>query len=103
MELREFVKTTLVEIAEGVNDAKADYKKMGGEVNPLSGTIDGRKVNSRITDVSFNVALTQADKTDSSKGIGVMFSSVKIGASNTEEQAVSSLSRVSFTVKVKLP
>lgn len=103
MELREFVKTTLVEIAQGVKDAKVEYQKMGGEVNPLSGTYEGKVKNLHITDVVFDIALTQMDKTDASKGIGVLFSSVKVGAGKTEEQELSSISRVSFSVRVKLP
>ena len=103
MELREFVKTTLVEIAEGVKEAKDEYQKMGGEVNPRSYTMSGQKNVQGVSEIAFDIALTQMDKTDASKGIGVLFSSVKIGAGKTEEQGLSSVSRVSFTVAVKLP
>lgn len=92
MELREFVKTTLVEIAQGVNDAKLDYLKLKGEISPRE-----------MCRVKFDIALTQTEKADSSKGIGVVLSSVKIGTSKDEEQSSSSLTRVEFVVPVKLP
>ena len=92
MELREFVKTTLVEIAEGVKEAREDYAKLRGEI-PLKSQCK----------VRFDIALTQMDKEDSSKGLGVILSSVKIGANKTEEQVSSSLTRIQFDVLVKLP
>lgn len=103
MELREFVKTTLIEIAQGVIEAKAEYQKMGGEVNPRGCSMNGQRDVQGASQISFDIALTQMDKTDASKGIGVLSSYVKVGAGKTEEQELSSMSRVSFTVSVKLP
>lgn len=92
MELREFVKTTLVEIAEGVSDAKIEYLKLKGQIQ-----------DKRSCEVRFNIALTQTEKADSSKGIGVVLSSVKIGANKDEGQTSSSLTSVEFVVPVQLP
>ena len=92
MELREFVKTTLIEIAQGVKEAKPEYLKLQGEI-----------LDKRACEVKFSIALNQTEKADSTKGIGVVLSSVKIGTTKDEEQTSSSLTRVEFTVPVKLP
>ena len=92
MELREFVKNTLIEIAEGVKDAKLDYLKLKGEIPKRE-----------MCRVKFDIALTQTEKADSTKGIGVVLSSVKVGASKDEQQSSSSLTRVEFIVPVRLP
>ena len=92
MELREFIKDTLIEIAEGVNDAKEEYGKLKGEIADR-----GRCV------VKFNIALNQIEKNDSKKGIGVMLPAIKIGGNKAEELSLSSMTRIEFEVVVKLP
>ena len=92
MELSEFVKDTLTEIAQGVNEAREEYVKIGGDINTKARCC-----------VKFNIALNQIDKAESGKGIGVVLPSLKIGANKTDEQTSSAQTRVEFEVVVKLP
>lgn len=114
MELKEFVSSTLTQIAEGVKMAQDSYKSLGGEVNPkgfqqVSGDIPyGKEIAiksnaSLLCNVQFEVALTSDNSSGSTGGIGVLFGAVSIGGKTNEEARQTSLTKVKFNVPVKLP
>lgn len=107
MELKEFVKNTLIEIVEGVKNAKEECRKLGGEVTPSVtkaslGTETGSSYR-RTQEVEFEVALSEIDKSGSKKGIGVALSVVRAGGSSDAEKEIQSLSKIKFSVTIVLP
>ena len=111
MELKEFVRSTLVQIVDGVNDAREEIEKKGGSVNPVGGSFDqpslaGRQwsfADGATEIVNFDVALTQEDAKESKGGIGVFLGGVGLGAQGKSDSSSSSLSRIQFQVPLLLP
>ena len=115
MNLKEFVTTALVEIAEGVQDAQVQYKKTGGAVNPChiqrdntsglfykgkSGLPDDQF---SITNIEFEIGLADNSGSEQKTGIGVVFGAIGLGGNKKEQENTASVTRVKFSVPVKLP
>ena len=115
MELKEFISSTLTQIADGVRDAQKHYSEIGGVVNPgnlnrvegttiLYGKVDPQYRSAiLLCNVHFEVSLTSEDKSSSSGGIGVFLSAVSLGGKTSDSDSKSSLNRVTFDVAVSLP
>lgn len=112
MDLKTFVKETLVQIAEGVNEAKPDIQNAkcelvrGGqqyisEKSPIASVTHGVYQNP-VSVVNFNVTLTNDDKQDSGGGLSVLFGTFNVGGkvAKTTQQATSN--SVSFQVYLSL-
>ncbi len=102
MELRDFIKTTLEEIAGGVAGAKPEFKKLGGEVNPLHHSSVKGMAKQTIS-IAFEVSLADNSTDTKGGGIGVLLSIVSVGANKTSEKEIQSLTKVEFSVPVILP
>lgn len=111
MDLKTFVKETLVQIAEGVNEAHQGVKD--AKCNLVRGSqqyISEKSVIANVTNVNqypvsvvdFNVTLAHDDKQDSGGGLSVLFGTFNIGAkaAKTTQQATSN--SVSFQVYLSL-
>ena len=111
MDLREFVRETLVQIVGGVVDARDPIVEKGGDINPVGGNFDQASLGERQWDwkrgateiIEFDVALTKSDKEDAKSGIGVFLGGIAIGARSSGENAYSSMTRVKFSVPLLLP
>lgn len=108
MELKEFVKETLVQIMEGVNEAQEVSDKYGAIVNPRK--IENIQLSARINDevhsvqnVEFEVGLTESKSDENKTGIGVLLSIVGIGTENKGSSALFSVSRIKFSIPIILP
>lgn len=111
MELKDFVKETLLQLTEGVKEAQAECIKHGGLINPmlevpLSNT--GLKVQIKdkyypVTKVEFKVGLSEIAETENKKGIGVFLSSISFGAEQTKDKSLQSITSIEFSVPVVLP
>ena len=115
MELKEFISSTLTQIAEGVKDAQQSYSELGGEVNPANlHSVGGTTIPYGIIhtgynnvvllcNVHFEIALTKEDSNSQSGGIGVFLDVLSLGHKDTDCGARSSITRISFDVPVSLP
>jgi hypothetical protein len=106
MELRDFIKTTLEEIAGGVAGAKPEFKKLGGVVNPnfdKAHNIQKNMGQRKLIDIQFEVSLADNSTDTKGGGIGVLLSVVSVGANKASEKEVQSLTKVEFSVPVILP
>ena len=103
MELKEFITTTLTQIAEGVNDAKPVYSKFGAEVNPNVSITNYSGGHKSTCNIDFEVALTDSSKTTAGGGIGVALSIFKAKGEKSTDSESESLTRIKFTVPVQLP
>lgn len=109
MELREFIRETLVEIAQGVSDAQFEASHL---IAITPGTINGES-NEEITDIEFDIALTTSTENTSSSEKSLTSGKLKVvgvevsagGGMKSEEDATElseKISRIKFKVPVKL-
>ena len=107
MELKEFIKETLVDIVQGVRDAKTSVQEDIGrpsEICPKLGAGGRSGAGSRnLTDtmVEFDIALTSTEAGGKKGGIGVFLASVSVGGQVTSKTQTGSLSRIKFDVLVR--
>lgn len=109
MDLQTFVKLTIIQICDGVDDAANEVKSRGALVNPNGTYNDGNAtyVNPErprtVQNVEFDVAVTTIEGTGTEGGIGVMVGSIGLGSKGKSDTSKSSTSRVKFTVPISLP
>lgn len=111
MELKEFVKETLLQLTQGVKEAQAECIKHGGLINPMLEVPIGYKKSKvdiddkyyPITNVEFKVGLSENSGTENKKGIGVFLSSISLGAEQTKDRSSQSITSIEFSVPVVLP
>lgn len=110
MELKEFIKEVIVDIYDGISDAK---KATGKTVVPEASLVpesipyvkNGIGPGAKATMVSnliFEVSLAETDKEGSSGGIGVLLGSFNLGGKTTTENNQSSLSKIKFNIPIEL-
>lgn len=110
MNVQEFIKTALVEIIAGVSEARDAANEYGAIVgsDKAYGNVKEAKIitdeNGRIiSNVEFDIALSQIDSTDTKGGIGVFLGSVGVGSQGASHGENSSHSRIKFSVPVVFP
>ena len=118
MDLKTFIKESLVQIAQGIEEASADLKESTAIVNPpnvvgTNGTNDS-KVYGHLTDrqeivttivqkIDFDVAVTAASGTEKKGGAGIMVGAIGIGGQGKADTSNSSQSRIRFSIPMVLP
>lgn len=111
MDLKEFIRDTLTQIAEGAAEAQANINALGGEVIPhiRSGTyMELGKHGLLSTEngyahmIEFDVALTASEGTGTKGGIGVFLGAVTLGSGGESKTENSSLSRIKFSIPISL-
>lgn len=98
MELREFVRTTLIEIMQGVQDAQL-YWTSGenkGAINPIFGEIS--PATTTFQEINFDVAVTATDQKSGGVGGGIKVFSVNLSGEAQKSLSNSTVSRVVFKV-----
>lgn len=108
MELKDFVRDSLTEILEGALATHEAIKGKGAAVNPETGalrpdTAGSTKAHGMVNCVEFDVALTDAEKTSASGGIGVFLGSLNLGGKAEKGTEASSLTRIKFRIPLGLP
>lgn len=107
MELKEFIKTALIEIVEGVSEASQVAGKHGAAVGStkLYGYLKEAKVvtdeeGTPVSQVDFDIALTEAKKSNTNGGIGVNLGGIKLGTDGASHAENESSSRIKFSVPI---
>lgn len=103
MTLQEFVRDSLLQIKNGVDEAKQKNKDIGMEVEAL-----GKQEASCMTAdrrvgflVDFDVAVTVSEKAGNEVGAGILVASLfNAGGKKTADSEQSSVSRIRFCVPV---
>lgn len=115
MELKNFISSTLVEIAEGIKDAQEKFKEMGGVVNPSNIFMQNglcspggnpQKSPDRcynLSNIEFEIELAENNDSENRAGIGVLLSQIGLGANTREQHLSASMNKVKFNVQVKFP
>ena len=112
MDIKEFIKTTLSQIVEGVAEAQSTVAPLGGIVSPAmaSGITEHTQFlglsegGSLVFAIDFDVAVTvnAAEGTKAGAKLEVM-SLVNLGAGGESSKSSQSMSRVKFRVPLALP
>lgn len=111
MNLKEFIESTLTQIAEGAADANTKIEELGGQVNPpinagtyleliKHGVLSTPKGHAQM--VEFDIALTSSEGTGTKGGVGVFLGAVSLGSTGASKQESTSLSRIKFSIPISL-
>lgn len=112
MELKEFVKETLLQITKGVKESQDDILELGGFVNPsirigkssgdshVSSLSDGQNIYTVDFDIAISIAENTGTKADGKLSVASIFSA---GASTSSSEANKTLSKISFKIPLALP
>lgn len=106
MNLRDFVKETLVEIAEAVDEANDALKDKGAFVNPVKVVPHTGRATEHVRqlhEVEFDVAVTAEEGKETKGGLGIMVGTIGLGAQGKSETSGSTHSRVKFKIPLLLP
>lgn len=110
MELNEFVKDVIVNIYDGLSEAQ---KVTGKSVLPSGGIVSegipyvkkgiGIQTNATmISNLEFEVALTDGVKDGVHGGIGVLLGALTVGTKGNSETQQTSLSKIKFNIPIEL-
>jgi len=110
MELKEFIKETLIQITEGIKEAQDATKETGVIINPDKLGI-GAKGDKYIypdgwrftNDIEINVAVSVNEKEGHKGGIGVVTGFFSGGASVSQNNENTNVSTIKFSIPVALP
>lgn len=118
MDLREFVKESLIQISKGIADANEELKDTGAMINPLhvivntensqaygrTGASANQPSNSRVVEkVEFDVAVVAEEGTQTKAGIKLSVASMGLNAGGQSNASDRSESRIKFTIPVVFP
>lgn len=108
MDLKEFVKEALTQLAMGVQEAQSGLPHGAGTINPCvrpAGPLGGELVvgGTHVQDVQFDVAVTASERSDIQGDAGVRIAVVNFGGKGGTSTENSSVSRLKFTVPIALP
>ena len=110
MKLKDFIKETLKEIAEGVVEAQNETKDTGAIINP-SAFVTGphgdkyfyHSGTRHVEDIEINVAVSVTEVDGERSGIGVVAGFITGGIGNTTESHNSTVSTIKLKIPVALP
>jgi hypothetical protein len=119
MDLKDFIKETLIEIASALSEADKELTSIDAVVNPKNVIVaggDGHSIYGYLAKdsenrdqrrpvhiVEFDVSVTATDKTGTKGGIGVMVAGIGLGSQGQSEAANSVYSRLQFKVPIAFP
>jgi len=106
MELKEFIKETLVQITEAVVESGEICSKKGANVNPLlsdNKEMAMTQLNDSVSMVKFHVGLCESKDSLDKRRIGVFLANIGMGYSGNEGQKANSITSIDFSIPIKLP
>ena len=113
MDLKDFVKTTLVDIVKGIDDANKELSAMNSFVatdnldkignDTIKGARDDKGKIHIVSDINFDVAVTASESAEKQGGAGVsVLSSINLGGKLKNENLSSTTSRLKFCLPLAL-
>jgi hypothetical protein len=120
MDLRNFIKESLVQIALGIEDADDALEDSSAFVNPINVHSSNGKhgddiygfiskenssfsVSRVIQNIRFDVAVTAEKGTESKGGVGLMVGALAFGSQGKSDASNASQSRIQFSIPMLLP
>ena len=118
MDLKDFVKESLVQISYGINDANSEISGTGAIINPLNVIVNSENSqaygrtgqphstheNSRVVErVEFDVAVVAEQGEQTNGGIKLAIATIGLGVGGQSDKSNRSESRIKFTIPVVFP
>jgi hypothetical protein len=117
MQLNEFIKMVLVEIAEGINEANKELEGHDSSVNPSGVRPYGDKENDGVFGIvdkadntvrlahliDFDVAVHASEEKEKKGGVGILVASIGMGVQEKTDNNTSSTSRIKFKIPMSFP
>ena len=110
MELKEFIKTTLTQISQGITEAQEEVKDNDMIINPasLSSNSNGEKYLRTdgwryVQDIEINVGVTAIEKEGEKAGIGIVTGILSGGVQASNDNSNQTVSTIKFNIPVALP
>ncbi|MBI5353789.1 MAG: hypothetical protein HZB50_14190 [Chloroflexi bacterium] len=116
MELKSFVKETIVQIIEGVKEAQDHALDFGAIVNPKGFFTEHEIIKwlperlekggwreGQVIDFDVSIAISETDEARGGLGIQVASTVIGLGVSGKSEEQNSTISRLKFSVPLFLP
>lgn len=109
MNVQEFVKDSLVQVCQGVDEAAQELSENGAYVNPPHGLSPAKLRFVQhdnpmiVNDLEFDIAVITGKAEGSEGGIGLLVMGLGLGATGTQKDEESQTSRIRFKVPVALP
>jgi hypothetical protein len=114
MNVQEFIRESLVQIANAIHEANEVFasSSISAQANPAGAILESASGSTYLDvtdtqDIEFDIAVTVTESAEasSSKKAGVAISVVtgSVGGTKTSESSNSSVSRLKFTIPLKLP
>jgi hypothetical protein len=109
MELKDFIKTTLVEITNGVVEAQLELKDTGCLINPEGFSMQGGQIKQgykneyrAIQMVKMNIAVSVTENSGKKSGIGVA-KIINAGINSEQMASNEKITTIEFEVPIALP
>lgn len=109
MELQEFIKTTLVQITNGVIEAQKELKESGCLINPEGFTMEGGQIKRgyenhyrAIQKVKMNVVLNVMENAGTKSGIGVA-KIINAGLNSEKSSSNNQQTTIEFEIPIAFP
>lgn len=110
MELKEFIKTTLTQISQGITEAQDELEGNDMIVNPagLASNSNGEKYLRTdgwryVQEIEINVGVTAIEKEGERAGIGIVTGILSGGAQASSDNSNQTVSTIKFNIPVALP
>ncbi|MAQ41521.1 hypothetical protein [Mesonia oceanica] len=110
MELKEFIKTTITQISQGIIEAQEEIDGTDMIVNPagLATNSNGDKYLRTdgwryVQNIEINVGVTAIEKEGEKAGIGIVTGILSGGAQATSDNSNQTVSTIKFDIPVALP
>lgn len=98
IELSEFIKSTLVDIARGVREANNSLKESSGQQDSYFTLLGNRGDNSKIPGITFDIAVSASKNQKDKGGFMVALATIGGGASTEKGSAGEVAHRIKFEV-----
>lgn len=110
MELKDFIKDVIVSIYNGISEAKETTgKHILPQGNSISESIPYISKGMApldpiaiVSNLEFELSLTEGDKNGITGGIGVLLGSLTMGSKGNNEHQQTSLSKIKFNIPIEL-
>ena len=104
MELEEFIRASLLQIMQAVKSTVIEWGATGSGQGVINPSWDGPEdFRNRVRDVTFDIAVTAASKTEGGGGGGIKVLALDLSGKAAHSSENSTASRISFSIPVLLP
>ncbi len=107
MELKEFIKNTLIEISTAIKESQSKLRDTGTIINPSSIyndfiSIDGNG-RRKVSEINFDIAISTEEKEDNTTGLSVVTGFFGAGNVIKEGLNTSLINRIQFKIPISFP